>query len=198
MDAETVQLNMIENAIESAVAQVMYVSSLGKSSLWLCGNISICLLFVALILFFAVLNYKQRKIVGIEEKGLIKFFQSVTEKVVSCGSFNRVFSCIKKYSFYIEFVICAAIFAFFTHISVFWAVFLAIIYVLLRLFLLKKISKLFRRKVGVTVPLGAYFLFCLFFAILLFFFNVMPALVEVSAQEQQKQEMSQLQKQTGE
>jgi hypothetical protein len=179
---DSLQLVLLENALQ----EVLYSQALGKSSLWLLGNISMFLLFASVLLFFAVLNYKQRKVAGVEERSLEKTF-SLLKRFI--GSKLKLFDSgilpvFKKYSFYIEFIVVAAFFAFLTHISIFTAFVFLALYVIFRLFLFKRTLKLFKRKPGVVVPVGIYVLFSVFFLILLFIFNALPALVEVSAENE--------------
>lgn len=175
-------------AFETAIKQVLYSNFLGKSSLWFMGNVCLVLFFAVVILFFAVLNYKERKKAGVEEKRLIKIFSNLQKKLLKQEIFNSGILYIKRYSFYVEFGFCALIFALLTHISVFTALFLGGSYVLFRIFLFKKTLKLFKRTDGVAVPVGVYLLFFLYLIILLLLFNVLPALIEVSAESQMIQQ----------
>jgi hypothetical protein len=150
------------------------------------------LLFAALILFFVVLNYKERKLAGIEEKPILKISQPLLRKFLTLKIFfNSGIVYIKRFSFYFEFGIFAVIFAGLTHISFFTALFLAVLYILFRVFLFKKMPKLFKRADGVVVPAGVYLLFFLYFAILILLFNALPALIEVTAENQMIQQAQQ-------
>jgi len=169
---------------ENAIKQMLYSNSLGKSSLWLMGNICLILLFAALVLFFVILNYKERKLAGIEEQRLIKIFSDLPKRLLRYKIFDSGIFYIKKFSFYVEFGLCALVFAVLTHISVFTALVLTVLYIIFRTFLFKRMQKLFKRADGVVVPTGVYLLFFLYFSILIFLFNVLPALVEVSAENQ--------------
>jgi len=171
-------------AFQRAVEQVLYSTSVGKSSLWLFGNICLFALFSAIILFFAVLNYRQRKIAQIEERFLTKSLENLAKKLPQIE--------IKKYSFYIEFVVAGLLFAFLTHISIFSALFIVVLYVIFRIFFLKKTLKLFKRKSGVAVPIGVYIAFILLYLFLLSMFNIMPAMIEISAELEAQQQLLQI------
>jgi hypothetical protein len=175
--------------IEDMVKQLLYSNSLGKSSLWLFGNVCIILLFLATILFFMALNYKQRKLLGVKET---KFIELLSKPVIfikeKLSKFDLMAKVIKD-SFYIEFGVGALLFAVLTHISIFLAIFLAVFYVLFRFFLYKKTLQLFHRQDGTVVPIGIYILFTIFLTVLIVFFNFMPALIEVAAEGEFLQEM---------
>jgi hypothetical protein len=175
---DSLQLKLLETSLQ----QVFYSQALGKSSMWLLGNACLLLLFIAFILFFAVLNYRQRKIAGVEEKRFIKLLSKPL--VFLRGKLSRfdLREKVKKYSFYIEFGVCALFFTILTHFWIPFAIFSAFIYILFRLFLFKKVQKIFSRKPGVVVPVGIYVLYSILLLLLLLLFNVMPAMIEVTAE----------------
>jgi len=175
-------------AFQKIMESVMYSSSVGKSSLWLFGNVCLSILFSATVLFFAVLNYRQRKISGVAQKYPAKIF----EKAVNSRAAEFVRFYVAKYSFYVEFVIIAVFFAFLTHISIFAALFIVGLYAAFRLFLFKKMRVFFKRSEGSVVAIGVYALFFLLFFLLIAVFNIMPALIEVSAEINAQQRMQEM------
>jgi hypothetical protein len=182
-----------EQILRTIIENTMYGAYMGKSSLWLFGNVSLLIFFLTILFFLIRLNIKEKRKTGIvSESKLTKikyFFQEKYRDFYNELPSNSVkyisnsFDFLKLVWQYKEILICLFVFLRIA-VSLSWifAGISFVIYFLFRVFLLPKIKKLFVLKENQIISIGAIFAFVLLYLILAFLFNFFPALVEVSAQ----------------
>lgn len=156
------------------VEEVMYSTLLGKSALWLFGNIVLGIFLIVVICLLVSLNMRSRQNAGIPEKHVFKW--------MSIG-FVFLQQKIATYRFYLEVALCTICFAFLTHLSLVVAFVVLGLYLVVKFVLVKPLRKLFVLNPGAVVSKGVYICVFLCYLVLGVMFNFMPAFVEVIAQQ---------------